>query len=259
MWPVALVWVVLASPNEGAVCQRSNPMLRAPLTTNAPYLPRNTLKPAVNACATEPDLLRLWSSSFLAPEKSGPKLVPDSLDAAHQRSASTNAARTIAWCGQYSAWSTADGNLATAWCEGVEGAGVGEIVISPVAYPWQKVQIAIGHQKSAALFKANGRPRLVRVYVLEEAALPRTPCPYSAAKAPETMGRDWKRFIATGVHAIAQDEVTLRDVEGYQPLPMPSFSPRPGYSYFVAVELRSVTPGAKYDDTCIAEIGNVKG
>jgi hypothetical protein len=59
-----------------------------------------------------------------------------------------------------------DGRSSTAWCEGVAGDGVGEIVIGPPLVEERPVEIWIGYGKSPALFRSNGRPRRVRVHLL---------------------------------------------------------------------------------------------
>lgn len=146
------------------------------------------------------------------------------------------------WTCKYSAHSAQDRDLSTAWCEGSTGDGIGDVVI--VARDTKRpLEIFSGYGKSKKLHRANGRPRSVRVYVLQ---------------ADETgvteMGEIHKR-----VRVLAKKTVELADRFGFQPLPLPAHeSTNSNASTFVALEILSVYEGAKYKDTCISEIRSVR-
>lgn len=135
-----------------------------------------------------------------------------------------------------------DGDPRTAWCEGVPGDGVGEIVIGPAIRLDRTAEIRIGLGKSPALFAANGRPRRVRVHVL----------------AGHVIGGSGRTEHVGGLRVIGTREVVLEDLDRFQPLPfVVADVPRTAdqdFRAFLALELLEVTPGAKYHDTCISDV-----
>jgi len=142
------------------------------------------------------------------------------------------------WTCQYSARSARDGNPRTAWCEGVKGDGIGEILLAEVDTR-RPVQVWAGYGKSRKLHRANGRPRKVRLSVLRA----------------DEFGVTENGPVYGGLHVLATHEVELKDVFGYQPLPLPEHAvPEKNVATVIAVEILSVFKGDRYRDTCISEI-----
>jgi hypothetical protein len=136
-----------------------------------------------------------------------------------------------------------DGDPRTAWCEGAPGDGVGEIVIGPAVRLDRAVEVRVGFSKSPALFAANGRPTRVRVHVL----------------AGRSVGGSRRSEEYSQLRVIGTREVTLEDVDRFQPLPitiadLPRTPVDPDFRAFLALEILEVTPGAKYHDTCISDL-----
>ncbi len=111
-----------------------------------------------------------------------------------------------------------DGDLATCWCEGVEGGGVGEWI----EYWWEKeralsrVTITPGLADKEDLYRANARPTELEL------------------------------TYSTRVSEV----IELTDLMKAQ-----SFELNPGGPVtFVRMTIKSVYPGEKWDDCCIAEI-----
>lgn len=153
------------------------------------------------------------------------------------------------WSCKYGTPKLFDGNPATAWAEGVKGNGAGEMVlITGAVDPSRKVEIWAGLGSSEALFKANSRPKNIRVHIIKGA-------PTGAAQTG---------YNHENVSWVASTDVTLNDLNGYQPLPLPGFKKEifkrdPNeweYSYWILIELVDFYPGSKYEDTCIAEVRN---
>ena len=200
-----------------------------------------------------------------------------------------------------------DGDPQTGWAEGGVGVGIGAEVAVPALLDtvryyapddeggvrWttadpldlsKPVRIWAGYGKSPELFAANARPKRVRVTVLRLRLQPdpdthdATGCSFSTYVEPV---------------AVAEHEVAVREVNGYQPLPVPEFEvehyheypmewlrmdgteralyrqrvdageaapyqPEPWeYTYMLKLTLLDVYPGTRHEDTVISEIGNV--
>lgn len=151
----------------------------------------------------------------------------------------------IAWTCQYLPERVRDLDSTTAWCEGVEGDGVGEVLFFPAGYYQDRLggtygssrltglRIWAGFGKSPALFRANGRPREVRISI--------------ARKRPFTGGDSVELQVAV----LPAGE--LQDFDGWQDVPLPETRFDDTFS-FLALEIRSVYPGTRYRDTCITGI-----
>ncbi len=187
---------------------------------------------------------RSWASSTLAAEGKDP--LRGSLPGRASGCALEAHAR---WTCRYAAGRAQDGDPRSAWCEGTPDDGVGEVLVARVDTS-RPVEILAGLGASRALHAANGRPREVKVYVLQARER-------STGQCGDTFGR---------VSVLADHRAVLRDVDGYQPLPLPAAGPAPGGNArsrpegsFVAVEILSVYPGARHRDTCVSEIRNRPG
>ncbi len=176
-----------------------------------------------------------------------------------------------------------DANPETGWAEGAEGVGIGARVIIPKRLDLhQPIRIWAGYGKSPELFEANGRPKSMRVTVLRLRA--------DEPDAHDATGCSQDAFVEPV--AVAEHEVTLRDFNGYQALPLPEFQieqymeyPREwllmdgserehheqlvaagraepfrristDFAYFIELTLLEVYPGTRYEDTVISEVGN---
>lgn len=168
-----------------------------------------------------------------------------------------------AWTCQYSPQKLTDNDPATAWVEGVDGNGVGEVVLVRLV-PGTPAFIWAGLGASDALHKANGRPKAVQLHFLRATDFEQTQC--------STVHRNLKVEAST--------TGDLEDVNGFQLLPILPFGEaaedeggdgdmRPGDGtgpmgagpgLFLALEILSTYPG-KVKDTCISEIvfSNVLG
>jgi hypothetical protein len=118
-----------------------------------------------------------------------------------------------------------DGNAATAWVEGVDGDGVGQVLAWDVSALSSarsvKLRIRNGYQKSEALLAANAAPKAVTVRVWR--------------------GRD----------LVAETKATLARTMGWQDLVIDT-----GGKGLNRVELvvDSVHAGSKYKDTCVSDV-----
>lgn len=262
---LAFPLVAAAGPRAKKTCDGANLALKSALAAGKlPYLQSSRDQDALNRqCGGENETLRRWSSSFLKPLKREPtwRMQPGVTEGPDGNESFHDTVDYLKWCGQYSAFSVVDGNGDTAWCEGVAGDGLGEILISPSADATQKVEIQVGIGRVDTAYKKNGRPQKVRVYVVEEPEEGRFPCPeygleQEKAGAPLD-NKAWKSLLEAGARPVARREVTLRDTPELQPLALPEFKAKPGHIYFVALELLGVVAGSTYQDTCIAELRNV--
>lgn len=184
-----------------------------------------------------------WSSSFLKSTGKQPPLPPEEWKD-HDETLDQWEEAIIAnheWTCKYSAHSIQDGNTKTAWVEGAKGYGIGELVLVELHNIDQPVRIWAGYGKSDKLHKANSRPKVVNVYVL---------------KAKEVMVLQ-SGMIFKGLKSVAQQKVTLKDLNDWQKLPLPSFEIEKGEgNYIIAIEILEIYKGTKYEDTCISEVEN---
>lgn len=123
----------------------------------------------------------------------------------------------------------ADDDASSAWVEGAPGPGLGESLLFTGPRLKQakelKVFIRAGYQKSMALFRANHRPKDVRLEPLR-----------FDSGAPQAAGEP----VA----------VTLADQVGWQEFTLPVS----GTWDSLRLVLVSVYPGSTYDDTCVSDV-----
>lgn len=123
----------------------------------------------------------------------------------------------------------ADDDPATAWVEGAKGTGVGEAIEwwGPELTRAKSFRVFLrnGFQKSDKLYRANARPKKVKLEPLVQ-----------GETGPQTTG--------------AAVEVELKDVLGWQEVPLPV----PGKVHGVRLTLVSTYPGTSYDDTCLSDL-----
>ena len=142
-----------------------------------------------------------------------------------------------------------DKNEQTAWCEGAEGDGEGEIALVPYKGD-SPLEVRNGFGKSRKAFSDNGRVQNARIYLI---------------------GAGWEPPMVLGqsdLPVLGSHDVTLRDIPDWQTVPIPDWKPRKNFNpsrpknwpvpeqkpKFVAIEILSVYPGKKWKDTCISEV-----
>ncbi len=164
--------------------------------------------------------------------------------------------------GAYNDWSCMfapraihDGKIQTAWSEGVEGSGVGQIVLFPAAYfekgsiKSAKLKIFNGFGKSRSLWQKNNRVKKLTLHLM------------TARK--DGMSAFWEHF--TGMKYVCSQEIGLQDTFGFQNVAVPLAScnwsvpadtnadGEGSPAFVVALEIQEVYKGQKYDDTLISE------
>jgi hypothetical protein len=116
----------------------------------------------------------------------------------------------------------------------------------------QPVEIWAGFGKSESLFLYNNRPKAIRVAIIE-----------STRPDPSQYGTYYHDLTK-----VAQHDITLKDLNGFQPLPLPAFEVKTYFNemanenreanYFLAIQIISVFEGSRWKDTCISEVRNVR-
>ena len=178
-----------------------------------------------------------WTSSQLTASGTAPAIKNEDSEG-YEKSLETN----HNWTCMYSAESLRDGNPKTAWAEGADGKGIGEIVISQVDVS-KKIEIWVGYGESEEVFKANARPKEIKIYILQ------------ANWWEDTHGSvKYSKFAI-----LKQSTHTLEDKNGYQTLPTGDVSSLLKASgadndTFIAIEILSVYEGITSTNTCISEI-----
>jgi hypothetical protein len=140
----------------------------------------------------------------------------------------------------YAASSAFDGDLNTAWSEGAEGNGIGEVLLAPVDTS-RDVRIRAGFARNQQLYLWNNRPKGINVYVLQ---------------AGTSSGFQYG-IAHFDLKVLAKGTYELRDVNEYQILPIPAHTLDKEGAAFVAIEILSVYESTRWTDTCITEIGNI--
>ncbi|MCP3143531.1 NADase-type glycan-binding domain-containing protein [Pyxidicoccus xibeiensis] len=123
----------------------------------------------------------------------------------------------------------ADDDPTTAWVEGAKGRGEGEALEwwGPALTKAKSFRVFLrnGFQKSDKLFRANARPRKVKL-------------------EPLVQGETGAQVTGTAL------EVELKDVQGWQEVRLPV----PAKVQGVRLTLASTYPGTAYDDTCLSDL-----
>ncbi|WP_125250362.1 NADase-type glycan-binding domain-containing protein [Leptospira wolffii] len=186
----------------------------------------------------KPENFKYWSTSLLKAGGIPPKIKKDDLG--------YGGIDYEKWSCQYSAYAANDNNTKTAWSEGVPGDGIGEIVIVQVDVD-KPVKIWPGFGKSKELYYSNNRPREIEVYI------------------PQASGAAANRCckVFHDICLIGKGKVLLKDINGYQDLPLPNYeylSSSEGEvktsNTFLAIEILSVYKGSKFQYTLITEVSN---
>lgn len=172
-----------------------------------------------------------WATSFLRAEGKPPTRMPD-YDVELEGDADIHD-----WTCMFAAFRATDRNEETAWSEGVPGPGIGEVLIVPVEDSRGIIRIRPGFALSQKLFLANNRPRRIRIYALQP------------------LRRDATQIgiIYTGWKVIVKKEFELADANRWQTVQLPAHKIE-DMGGFLAIEILSVYPGSKYNDTLISEV-----
>jgi len=182
------------------------------------------------------------SSSYLKPQGTSP--YQNGHDVANDPDGEEEIAeKRDLWACQYTAYSLQDKNDQTSWCEGVEGDGLGEVVMAAVKTD-TAISILPGLGKSDQLFKANNRVKKANIYRL-------------AAKTPLSFSTTETNFLK-GLRLIDKNSVEFQDRRELQQLPLkfPKDLLKENEFPWIAIEIVEVYPGTTYHDTCIAEISD---
>lgn len=185
------------------------------------------------------------ASSFLMPSGT-PPAIPELAE----KNEIPDNSKYLAWTCRYAPGNVSDKDPATAWVEGVEGNGIGEVLIAPCIDPAKPVQIWSGYGKSEALFLANSRPKTVNVFILQ------------AEFAGAAQYGEWYNRLKI----VASKKVELQDLNAYQKLKVPEykvtkyhsemFQKNMTHKYLLGIEIVDAYSGSKYEDCCISEIKN---
>lgn len=184
-----------------------------------------------------------WSTSILAPNVTLPKL-PKEQNFDNEKLFVKYDNMTC----KYSPYYAMDGDPSTAWSEGVDGDGVGEILLTFVDVR-KKVKIWTGYGRTEEIFRNNNRPKDVTLYIFE------------ALKTSDgTISITLKDLVLRG-----QIELTLKDENGYQEIVLPKVkltgskgtvgNPEARFTV-LGIKINSVYKGEKYEDTLISEVIN---
>jgi len=147
--------------------------------------------------------------------------------------------------GNYDVSNLLDGRADTAWCEGVDGDGVGEWVELSVAnapqVPYCQLQglvIVPGYARNQVIYEANGRVEALEV----------GPCGGAGEQVPITLSARYDRS-ATLIPMHDSGSELLRGL-GETAMQDPTH-------LCVRLTLRGVSSGSKYPDTCISELAGL--
>ncbi|TGM98983.1 NADase-type glycan-binding domain-containing protein [Leptospira dzoumogneensis] len=152
---------------------------------------------------------------------------------------------------RFSAYYAMDGDSSTAWSEGEEGDGIGEMLIAIVDIR-KPIKIWIGFGRSENSFFENNRPKRIRIHAFEAQGF--------------SFGLDNVNLHNNKL--LGSSEVELNDVNDYQKLTIPIYQLKgisnestgfeKHFYSFIAIEILEVYKGSKYSDTLISEVQNIK-
>ena len=146
--------------------------------------------------------------------------------------------------GRYGGHNLFDEDWKTAWAEGVPGSGIHQKIVVIVARPLEKIRIVNGYAKNREIFLANNRIRKIMISAFT-IHLPR-------------QGHVTESFVPVEFLAeISSFSCELKDTWTAQEVAPPSGWKRKladQCQYALEIEILTVYPGAKYDDTCISEL-----
>jgi len=148
---------------------------------------------------------------------------------------------------RYAPINISDGDTDSSWCTpfGPKGESIlAASNLNPDLKPVENLPTKIfnGFGGSKPLYFANNRAKKIRVYILEP------------KKIIAEIEADGQGAYAVDSKVIAKHEVELKDVYGWQALPLPKYDNKKQRPLIVAIEILSAYKGKKYEDTCIAGV-----
>ena len=178
---------------------------------------------------------------------------PRSCDAAYEE-----------WSCMYSPGKAFDGSSRTAWSEGVKGPGIGEIIIKPVqlSRPTKQYYLRLfnGYGKSKRHWKTNNRIRELKFHL-------------AFAKEVSEYMNMMSGYTYNKIKYLCSLKVTAKDQFGFQyiklnPKKCPALKTQSWLKHkrkqfeksalIIGIEILSVYPGSKYNDTLISEMDLVQ-
>lgn len=177
-----------------------------------------------------------WSSSYLK-SKMPPKTAATEMSAEDEEALASKQDQESC---RFTVMSLTDNNTKTAWCEGAEGAGVGEVAVVLSAFkPNFKVKNGFG--KSGETYVKNGRIKKMRVIVFSSNVFSKEFTGSESNAVPEL-----KKVFA--------QDVALQDIGDWQDVALTNPPSSPDAFYTLGFEILEVYPGTQYQDTCVSEI-----
>ena len=178
------------------------------------------------------------------------------------RASSTLEADSPYQLGTYGMQTLFDNDPATGWSEGVDGPGIGEVLWIGLDEGADRLLVRNGFARTARLFAMNNRVKELDVSLW-------------MGVLPEGMVSEWTAiYVLTPVSPISS--IQLRDTSELQEVALPDLSAHAtdslptGYAayaqkaglpptvqeqrLFVRLEISSVFPGTRWDDTCLTEV-----
>jgi hypothetical protein len=185
-----------------------------------------------------------------------------SVDGRQFRASSTLEADSPYQLGTYGMQTLFDSDPATGWSEGVDGPGIGEVLWIGLDEGADHLLVRNGFARTARLFAMNNRVKELDVSLWR-------------GVLPEGMVSEWTaRYVLTPVSP--ERSIQLRDTWELQEVALPVVSAPvtdalpAGYAayaqteglppavqeqrLFVRLEISSVFPGTRWDDTCLTEV-----
>jgi hypothetical protein len=161
----------------------------------------------------------------------------------------------------YNPFSARDGNLSTAWVEGVAGPGEGEwIVLKCMAPEVDGLRIGNGYQSAERDFFRNARVKRARIYFMNESEgqdlfldKEYSVDPQEITAAIDLIENAVDQQIqktSYGRPTVESVEIDLSDNMGIQDIDFGRSVP----CDYIAFQILEVYPGTHYEDTCIAEL-----
>jgi hypothetical protein len=190
-----------------------------------------------------------WASSYF------PQLLPEF--PALSKIAPKDPVKRLEWmedsC-RFNAYKVQDYQFRTRWCEGVSGAGIGEVVMAPIVLEKDYFFIYPGFQMNKTRFNNYSRPEKIRIHYLipNEVGLTQaggvlmTNLIYGGREDIKLGSQNGSQKIFISNHAELVD--IAKSLKGKRDRPLFAI---------VGIEIVSIIEGNKYKDhTCIGEIGN---
>lgn len=188
-------------------------------------------------------VLILAAAVFLYPDDGGNTL--HMIDAmGHVYWVSSELSRPAQGLGKYGGHHLFDHDTKTAWVEGADGGGIGEKIRVILMKPLDHLAVVNGYAKSPGIFRANNRVREIKIAAI-------------AVQMPPEGHVTETGIPVTFLSELAAFNVTLEDTSSIQDISLPEqWREKTAGKHPIAmeIELLSVYPGERFDDTCLSEL-----